>query len=110
MKKTFMLTLVLAAISTSAIANTTFYKWVDKNGSTHYTLTPPPKGVKSLGKMQTYNDYTAPVPQQVQSAPVAQPVAQPVAVDTNTTTVQPVPNNVDTPAQINSEQVAPLPR
>ena len=23
-----------------------YYKWVDANGSTHYTTTPPPKGAK----------------------------------------------------------------
>lgn len=36
----------------------TFYKWEDKDGSTHYTLSPPPKGMKSLGKMKTYRDFS----------------------------------------------------
>ncbi|WP_338559772.1 DUF4124 domain-containing protein [Acinetobacter sp. KS-LM10] len=39
-------------------ANQTFakeyYKWVDSNGSTHYTATPPPKAAKKKGKVETY--------------------------------------------------------
>ncbi len=31
-----------------------YYKWVDANGSTHYTTTPPPKSVQKKGKVQTY--------------------------------------------------------
>ena len=31
-----------------------YYKWVDANGSTHYTTTPPPKGAKRLKKVSTY--------------------------------------------------------
>lgn len=31
-----------------------YYKWVDANGSTHYTTTPPPKGAKRLNKVSTY--------------------------------------------------------
>lgn len=31
-----------------------YYKWVDKNGSTHYTTTPPPKGTKHLNRVSTY--------------------------------------------------------
>ncbi|MCH7337605.1 DUF4124 domain-containing protein [Acinetobacter sp. NIPH 2699] len=31
-----------------------YYKWVDANGSTHYTTTPPPKGTKRLDKVATY--------------------------------------------------------
>ncbi|MCH4246452.1 MAG: DUF4124 domain-containing protein [Acinetobacter populi] len=33
-----------------------FYKWVDANGSTHYTATPPPKNAKKISKVATYND------------------------------------------------------
>lgn len=33
-----------------------FYKWVDANGSTHYTTTPPPKNAKKLGAVNTIND------------------------------------------------------
>ncbi len=31
-----------------------YYKWIDANGSTHYTTTPPPKGAKRLDKISTY--------------------------------------------------------
>ncbi len=31
-----------------------YYKWVDANGSTHYTTTPPPKSAKKKGKVETY--------------------------------------------------------
>ena len=31
-----------------------YYKWVDANGSTHYTTTPPPKNAQKKGKIQTY--------------------------------------------------------
>ena len=31
-----------------------YYKWMDKNGSTHYTTTPPPKSAKHLNKVSTY--------------------------------------------------------
>ena len=35
-----------------------FYKWVDHNGSTHYTKTLPPKNVKKLGSISTYQNTT----------------------------------------------------
>lgn len=41
---------------TSASYAQHFYKWVDKNGSTHYTLTPPPKNAKKQGRIFTIND------------------------------------------------------
>ncbi|QHH98147.1 DUF4124 domain-containing protein [Acinetobacter dispersus] len=44
-----------------------YYKWVDANGSTHYTTTPPPKGAKRLDKVSTYGNShqtTAPSAQQ----------------------------------------------
>ena len=33
-----------------------FYKWVDANGSTHYTLSPPPHNTKKLGSISTYQN------------------------------------------------------
>ena len=36
-----------------------FYKWIDKNGSTHYTKTPPPKNSKNLGQVETYGYRTS---------------------------------------------------
>lgn len=35
-----------------------FYKWVDANGSTHYTTTLPPKNAKRLGSVSTYQNKT----------------------------------------------------
>ena len=35
-----------------------YYKWMDANGSTHYTTTPPPKGAKRLDKISTYGSST----------------------------------------------------
>ena len=72
-----------------------YYKWVDANGSTHYTTTPPPKGAKRLKKVSTYggNQPTqAPAttanqaPQQAQNA--GQQAAD-VAVETATRTSPP---------------------
>ena len=31
-----------------------YYKWVDAQGSTHYTTTPPPKSAKKKGQVDTY--------------------------------------------------------
>lgn len=40
-----------------------YYKWVDANGSTHYTATPPPKNAKKQGKVDTYGwRNSAPTP------------------------------------------------
>ena len=40
-----------------------YYKWVDSNGSTHYTATPPPKTAKNKGKIDTYGYYSPSTPQ-----------------------------------------------
>lgn len=58
-----LISLNLLLNATNTWANDTFYKWVDQNGSTHYTLTPPPKNAKSLGKMKTYRDFSYPITQ-----------------------------------------------
>ena len=39
----------LAMGSTQSFAKT-YYKWVDSQGSTHYTTTPPPKTAKKKGE------------------------------------------------------------
>jgi len=44
-----------------------YYKWMDANGSTHYTTTPPPKGAKRLDKVSTYGSS-----HQVKQNPVQQ--------------------------------------
>lgn len=50
---TIMIVILASVIAHSANAST-YYRWVDKNGSTHYTKTPPPKGAKLIGKTETY--------------------------------------------------------
>jgi len=77
-----------------------YYKWVDQNGSTHYTATPPPKTAKKKGKIETYGSKT-PV-----SAPVQTPNSNPekdiipLAKNTHTTnatqTLPPAPPNQTT--------------
>ncbi len=37
-----------------------FYKWVDANGSTHYTLTPPPANLKTKTKKIETRGWRAP--------------------------------------------------
>ena len=98
MKKTLIhISLLSSALlfsfsSTTAIAKT-YYKWVDSNGSTHYTTTPPPKNAKKQGKVETYGSRTATaaqtpaspaqeqpeqqvVPNQNQAGPTTAPVAE----------------------------------
>ena len=50
---------LITALFSSLLANQAasaqeFYKWVDSQGSTHYTTTPPPKSAKKLSKVDTY--------------------------------------------------------
>ena len=67
----------LAFISVSLFTTQSFakqyYKWVDANGSTHYTTTPPPKNVKKQGKVETYgaarNTYVAPTSNNTSTPP-----------------------------------------
>ncbi|HQZ58881.1 MAG TPA: DUF4124 domain-containing protein [Acinetobacter sp.] len=58
-----------------------YYKWVDANGSTHYTTTPPPKGAKRLDKIATYGSsvYSTPETQHTNEAQTPQDAAQQAA-------------------------------
>lgn len=60
--------MALAMGSTQSFAKT-YYKWVDSQGSTHYTTTPPPKTAKKKGKVDTYGWKNSP--------PAASPEAPP---------------------------------
>ncbi|QER40560.1 DUF4124 domain-containing protein [Acinetobacter suaedae] len=51
---TFIALTSLVLLYSSQIHAQQYYKWVDANGSTHYTRTPPPKGTKLLDKVSTY--------------------------------------------------------
>ncbi|PWB15108.1 DUF4124 domain-containing protein [Acinetobacter sp. AM] len=53
-----------------------YYKWVDANGSTHYTTTPPPKSAQKKGKIQTYGWTNS---SSSQSTTEAEPIAKEAA-------------------------------
>ena len=81
----------LAMSSTQSFAKT-YYKWVDNQGSTHYTTTPPPKTAKKKGKVDTYGWKNSP--------PAASPEAPPPANMPNTVPAPPnaVPSAAPAPA------------
>ncbi|ENU29289.1 hypothetical protein F991_02851 [Acinetobacter sp. CIP-A165] len=47
-------TATMLILCTNQVHAQQYYKWVDANGSTHYTTTAPPKGAKRLDKVATY--------------------------------------------------------
>lgn len=60
-----MMSLVLlssVAFTTHTLYAQSYYKWIDAQGSTHYTRTPPPKGVKKRGKVDTYSSTSSTSP------------------------------------------------
>ena len=78
-------TVVFVSIYSSMVQAKEYYKWVDQNGSTHYTTTPPPKSAKKKGKVETYgwkapttsvntntNQSEAPQTSQTQTIPTQQ--------------------------------------
>jgi hypothetical protein len=73
--------------STQSFAKT-YYKWVDNQGSTHYTTAPPPKTAKKKGKVDTYGwknspqaaSSEAPPPTNMPNTVPAPPNAVPSAV------------------------------
>lgn len=87
-------------------ANDTFYKWVDRNGTTHYTLTPPPKGSKSLGKMQTYRDFSYPIQPVQNNVPAT---TQNNEISKNEQTNTPSNNDVKSEPTVQGEFI-PLPK
>lgn len=70
-----------------------YYKWVDANGSTHYTATPPPKSAQKKGKIQTYGwNNSAPTANRNNNIPLeAQQNNSTMPTDT-ATAPKPVPN------------------
>ena len=87
MKLTHLKTSLCTALAVCAFLCTTqtqaqqYYKWVDANGSTHYTTTPPPKGAKRLDKIATYGSsvYSTPETQHTNEAQTPQDAAQQAA-------------------------------
>nr|WP_312326109.1 DUF4124 domain-containing protein [Acinetobacter oleivorans] len=64
MNLSFLKTSLYTAVATAILVYSTqsqaqqYYKWMDKNGSTHYTTTPPPKSAKHLNKVSTYGSQS----------------------------------------------------
>ena len=59
-KLSTLLALSLCSLGFSYTAHAQkFHKWLDANGSTHYTTTPPPSNAKRLGNVVTYNDRSS---------------------------------------------------
>ncbi|MBO3641167.1 DUF4124 domain-containing protein [Acinetobacter soli] len=57
-----MMSLVLissVAFTTNTLYAQSYYKWIDAQGSTHYTKTPPPKGARKQGKVDTYSSTSS---------------------------------------------------
>ena len=79
----------LMLVSTTNFAQD-YYKWVDSQGTTHYTKTPPPKSSKNLGKVATQGFHNS-APTKVVETEV--PPNQPPI------TVQPPPTNATTPSE-----------
>lgn len=71
MKLSTILVAVVATVATHSAMASDFYRWVDKNGTTHYTQTPPPKGAKLVGKTETYSVPTYQKPVHVQTTSTA---------------------------------------
>ena len=80
-----------------------YYKWVDQKGSTHYTVTPPPKSAKHKGKINTYgwrNSAPLPAPSAQESnppvtstssgSPTTAPAQEPAANPSSPPSSQPV--------------------
>ena len=89
---------VLGCIATTPVvaAEKNFYKWVDKNGSTHYTTTPPPSTAKRLGKVETYDDQPSNrVPVQQQQEP--EKVVQQQPPQANSESIESVKSDRDLP-------------
>ncbi|MDR0234714.1 DUF4124 domain-containing protein [Acinetobacter sp.] len=76
-----------------------YYKWVDSNGSTHYTTTPPPKNARSKSKVDTYGYRGS-------STPTNQHAAQPPA---NANNQQNAPTNTQQNSPQNGQPVNNVP-
>lgn len=86
----------LMSLSHLSFAQQDYYKWVDSNGSTHYSTTPPPKakGVKTRGKIKTYGWSTTPVQNTTsQKEGVSEQQTTPATSQTQANSTQQQPNN-----------------
>ncbi|KKW81988.1 DUF4124 domain-containing protein [Acinetobacter bereziniae] len=71
----------LLSVTTATSHAKQYYKWVDSNGSTHYTTTPPPKNARNKTKVDTYGYRGTP-------SPTNQPTAQQTAPQNNPSNTQ----------------------
>ena len=83
---------LILIFATSAVSAKQYYKWVDANGSTHYTTTPPPKTAKKKGKVDTYGWKNSAPTVATPASPAVNPVPSATNPQATTTTNQPVGN------------------
>ncbi len=106
--------MILSSFMSCALHAQPYYKWIDAKGSTHYTRTPPPKGAKKQGQVETYGSHTSTqvntlqAPSNQQNSPLSTPVppqSQPTAKQENTLpATEPKPKtqkNIATPSATN---------
>ena len=102
----FMLSLGLMTISSNSHA-TSYYKWVDAKGTTHYTKTPPPRGAKQTKTVDTWGWHnSAPTPARVSEEP-KQADPAPVQNQPNQAAPQNSPQPVESQPQTSQESAAP---
>lgn len=105
---------ILSSFIPCALQAQPYYKWIDAKGSTHYTRTPPPKGAKKQGQVETYGSNTSTqintlqTPSNQQNSHLSTPVppqSQPTTKQENTLpTSEPnlkIQKNIATPPAIN---------
>ena len=92
LKWSVLMAVLGSAVLINSASADTFYKWVDKSGSTHYTQTPPPRNLAKKAKTV-----------QVDSAPPPQSYAN--NVNANTADAN-NPNNPNTASGLNATQLA----
>ena len=61
--RAFLLVVLAAAAAVSGLAQAQQYRWVDQNGKTQFSDTPPPPGAKDVRKTNVTSAKPAPVQQ-----------------------------------------------
>lgn len=74
--RTLLIALAVLLIGSSSALATTVWKWVDKNGVTHYSDQPVPGAVEVNVNAQTYDASEAQIPETQRSAPRTPPAQQ----------------------------------
>lgn len=106
------LSILCTLILTHTYANAqSFYKWVDSNGSTHYTKTPPPKHVKKQGQVETYGFNVSTSNHSASTAPTdgssqqttEQPKSEQNTVSTPPVESAPTPNKAQTTEKVSTD-------